>query len=83
MKQIFNKTVALFLAFVVLFSTMSFTIDMHFCGNTLVETAIFHKAKGCGMETQNVAKTNKNGFEEYAPPLVKKDFNILYRVFRI
>ncbi len=38
------------MAFVVLFSTMSFTINMHYCGGTLVETAIFHKAKGCGME---------------------------------
>ena len=37
---------------VVLFTTMSFTIDMHYCGNTLVEAAIFHKAKGCGMEMQ-------------------------------
>jgi hypothetical protein len=25
---------------------------MHFCGDTLVETAVFHKAKGCGMEMQ-------------------------------
>jgi hypothetical protein len=38
------------MSFVVLFSTMSFTIDLHYCGDTLVETAIFHKAKGCGME---------------------------------
>ena len=41
------------MAFVVLFSTMSFTINMHYCGNTLVETAVFKKAKGCGMEMQN------------------------------
>jgi hypothetical protein len=40
------------MAFVVLFSTMSFTIDMHYCGDNLVETAVFHKAKGCGMEMQ-------------------------------
>ncbi len=41
------------MALVVLFSTMSFTIDMHYCGDTLVETAVFKKAKGCGMEMQN------------------------------
>ncbi len=41
------------LAIVVLFSTMSFSLDMHFCGDTLVETAVFHKAEGCGMEMQN------------------------------
>ena len=41
------------MAIVVLFSTMSFTVDMHYCGDNLVETAIFHKAKGCGMEMEN------------------------------
>lgn len=41
------------MAIVVLFSTMSFTINMHYCGDTLVETAVFQKAKGCGMEMQN------------------------------
>lgn len=40
------------MAFVVMFSTMSFTVSMHYCGDTLVDTAIFHKAKGCGMEMQ-------------------------------
>ncbi len=40
------------MAFVVLFSTMSFTMNMHYCGDTLVETAVFKKAKGCGMEMQ-------------------------------
>jgi hypothetical protein len=53
MKQVFHKTVSFAMAFVVLFSTMSFTINMHYCGDTLVETALFHKAKGCGMEMQN------------------------------
>jgi hypothetical protein len=56
---------SLVMAFVVLFSTMSFTVDMHFCGDTLVETALFHKAKGCGMEmekpsTEGCAITKKN-----------------------
>ena len=41
------------MAIVVLFSTMSFTIHMHYCGDSLVETAIFQKAKGCGMEMDN------------------------------
>lgn len=41
------------MALVVLVSTMSFTISMHFCGDTLVETAIFQYTKGCGMEMDN------------------------------
>ncbi|WP_299671163.1 hypothetical protein [uncultured Polaribacter sp.] len=53
------------MAFVVLCSTMSFTIDMHYCGDTLVETAVFKKAKGCGMEmriptSEDCAITKKN-----------------------
>ena len=50
MKQIFHKIMSLTMAFVVLFSTMSFTVNMHYCGDNLVEIAIFHNAKGCGME---------------------------------
>ena len=38
------------MAFVVLFSTMSFTINAHFCGETLVATSLFSKAESCGME---------------------------------
>ncbi len=41
------------MAFVVLLSTMSFTVNMHYCGDELVETVIFHKAEGCGMEMEN------------------------------
>ena len=40
------------MACVVLLSTMSFTVDMHYCGDTLVDTAIFQKVKTCGMEMQ-------------------------------
>lgn len=40
------------MALVVLFSTLSFTINMHYCGNSLVDSAIFKQAKTCGMEMQ-------------------------------
>ncbi|NIK93462.1 hypothetical protein GZ212_14970 [Mangrovimonas sp. CR14] len=43
------------MAMVVLFSTMSFTVNMHYCGDKLVETAVFHKVKGCGMEMEKPA----------------------------
>ncbi|WP_414727683.1 HYC_CC_PP family protein, partial [Winogradskyella sp. UBA3174] len=32
MKQVFHKIMSFAMAFVVLFSTMSFTINMHYCG---------------------------------------------------
>ena len=50
MKQIFHKIMSLSMAFVVLLSTMSFTVDMHYCGDTLVDTAILQKLTTCGME---------------------------------
>ena len=69
MKSIFHKIMSLVMTFVVLFSTMSFTVNMHYCGDTLVETAIFHKAKGCGMEmekpsTDGCSITKKNCCDE-------------------
>lgn len=69
MKKVSHKIVSLIMAFVVLFSTMSFTVNMHYCGDTLVETAIFHKAKGCGMEmekpsTDGCSITKKNCCDE-------------------
>jgi hypothetical protein len=40
---------------------MSFSIDMHFCGDTLVDSAIFHKAKTCAMAIQiDSSNTNCN-----------------------
>ncbi len=52
MKQIFHRVLSFLMALVVLFSTMSFTVNMHYCGDTLVETAIFKKGDGCGMEME-------------------------------
>ena len=65
MKQVVPKIVSIAMVFVVLFSTLSFTVNMHYCGDTLVETAVFRKAKGCGMEmqkpsTEGCAITKKN-----------------------
>ncbi len=50
MKQILHKIASIFLAVIVLFSTFSFTVDSHYCGNTLVDSSIFSKAESCGMD---------------------------------
>jgi hypothetical protein len=63
MKKVFQKITAVFMAVVVLLSTLSFVIDMHYCGNTLVDAAVFQKAKGCGMkmdENQNSTNIKKS-----------------------
>lgn len=50
MKTFFRNIITSVLATLVLFSSMSFTIDKHYCGDTLVDTAVFKQAKTCGME---------------------------------
>lgn len=44
------------MASVVFCSTLSFTVDMHYCGDSLVDFSLFHKAEGCGMEKAQIAK---------------------------
>ena len=53
MKTFFRNITAICLASLVLFSTMSFAINKHYCSGELVSTAVFIKAKTCGMEMQN------------------------------
>lgn len=38
------------LALLVMFSTMSFTVEKHFCGDHLVDKAVFSEVKTCGMQ---------------------------------
>lgn len=47
------------MALVVMFSTMSFTINSHFCGDTLVSTSYFSEAKTCGMEKSQDTNTKE------------------------
>jgi len=60
MKKIFHKILSFSFALLVLLSTMSFTLDMHYCGDTLVDTAIFNKAKSCGMDMNNTDSHHSN-----------------------
>ena len=47
------------MALVVLFSTLSFTIESHYCGDHLVDTAVFTKAKKCGVDLDDTVTTAK------------------------
>ena len=44
------------MALIVFLSTMSLTYDLHFCGDTLVDVALFSEADSCGMKME--AKVN-------------------------
>lgn len=62
-KQITYKFTAVGLSLLVLFSTLSFTIEKHFCGDVLVDVAVFTQAEKCAMEAYEMemaAITKKN-----------------------
>tara|TARA_R100000935_G_C2773640_1_gene138693 strand:+ start:123 stop:539 length:417 start_codon:yes stop_codon:yes gene_type:complete len=54
MKKGVQKFSSLILALLVLVSTFSFTIEKHFCGDLLVDQAVFSKVKDCGMSSHNM-----------------------------
>lgn len=60
MKKVFQKSGSLIMAFLVLFSTMSFTVEKHFCGQILVDLAIFSEAETCGMEMHMPSSEEKS-----------------------
>lgn len=55
MKQVIHKILAACMALVVLMTTMSFTVNMHYCGKMLVDYSVFNDAKTCGMEKMQAA----------------------------
>ncbi|MCM4169789.1 hypothetical protein KCTC52924_03566 [Arenibacter antarcticus] len=50
MKKVFHKIASFSLALVVLLSTVSFTVDSHYCGGILVDSSLFGHVETCGME---------------------------------
>ena len=50
MKSIGKKIYAFLMSCIVLFSSMSFAIDEHFCGDQVIDVSYFGNADNCGME---------------------------------
>lgn len=46
----FHKVFSIAMALLVLLSTISFSMEKHFCGDTLIDTAIFSKVNSCGTD---------------------------------
>lgn len=62
-KQVVHKTSSTLLALLVLFSTVSITIEKHFCGDILIDVALFKEAQKCAMEAFEIEQaliTKKN-----------------------
>tara|TARA_R110002012_G_scaffold61084_1_gene160105 strand:- start:850 stop:1266 length:417 start_codon:yes stop_codon:yes gene_type:complete len=54
MNQVSHKIIAGVMAIVVLFTTMSFTVNMHYCGKTLVDYSLTNHTNSCGMDVKSV-----------------------------
>ena len=53
-KAFLHKSFSIALALLVLISTVSFTIEKHFCGDVLVDVSMFAEAKKCAMESMEM-----------------------------
>ncbi|RFN58943.1 HYC_CC_PP family protein [Marixanthomonas ophiurae] len=59
MKKVFYKISSACLALIVLLSTVSFTVDSHYCGDTLVDSSLFGHVETCGMEVQQQSSSSE------------------------
>ena len=60
MKHFFIKIASFTLAFLVLFSTLSFSVAKHYCGDFLVDVSFTGEAEGCGMKMMTSTTKKKN-----------------------
>jgi len=50
LKQVLHQLASMVMAILLLFSTVSFTVEKHFCGDVLIDVAVFSAAEKCNME---------------------------------
>jgi len=58
-RQLLHKFFSVSLALLVLCSTLSFTVEKHYCGPFLVDVAVFNHAEKCGMDVISSTETSK------------------------
>ncbi len=59
MDNLFLKISSSLLAFLMLFSTLSFTVEKHYCGDFLVDVSFTGETEGCGMAMNKTAAIQK------------------------
>ena len=60
MKKCFHKISAFVMAIVVLLSTLSFTVNNHYCGDYLVDSSVFVNADSCKMKMQKAVASSSD-----------------------
>lgn len=66
-KHFLHRMFSVFLALIVLSSTMSFTIEKHFCGDKLIDVALFSELNKCNMDSSSI------DLEEFVKKMCCKD----------
>ena len=56
MKEWLRKISSISMALIVVLSTLSFTVETHYCGDTLVDSSLFKTPDSCGMEMETPPK---------------------------
>ena len=62
MKRILTKILSFFLTILVLFSSVSFTVEKHLCGGQVYSESIFGKAEKCGINDDDCELEANNPF---------------------
>ena len=65
MVQVLQKILALILAFIVLFTSFSFTVEKHVCMGEVTDVSYFTDADSCGMEMEEEDCTMDKNNEEH------------------
>jgi hypothetical protein len=60
LKQRFSNIASFLLALLVLFSTFSFKVEKHFCGDFLIDVSFIGNADDCGMHGEKAPIKKKN-----------------------
>lgn len=50
-----HKVFSILMAIMVMFSTVSLTVEKHYCGDMLVDVAVFEEVEKCNMEAYEMA----------------------------
>ena len=80
MKEILYKSLHVLMAFFVLASTLSWTVDKHICMGRVVSISVFEKAQGCDMAMESTKSCCENesftiqGQEDLKLSLTEIDF---------
>ncbi|WP_456437380.1 HYC_CC_PP family protein [Psychroserpens sp.] len=57
LKQALYKLFSTAMALLVLFSTVSFTVEKHYCGDILIDSAVFTEVQKCNMAASEVEQS--------------------------